>query len=107
MTEPTQIDTDSVSAADEQAEWQDLGLSIETRLDFAPGVPEDPASIPVLHYQVLAGKVFTLMRWPDGSTARGETSIETLARLAGGPVAKEGWYNVLGKYLGAELPGSL
>ena len=77
------------------------------KTSFAPGVPDDPDAVPELLYQVLLGRVFTLMRWKDGSTARGEAALADLEAVAGVPVTKEGWYDALGKYVGSELPGSL
>ena len=74
---------------------------------FAPGVPDDLGAVPELLYQVLLGRVFTLMRWRDGSTARGETQLANLEAVAGSAVTREGWYDALGKYIGPELPGSL
>lgn len=83
------------------------GPDWEDKTSFAPGVPDDPDAVPELLYQVLLGKVFTLMRWRDGSTARGEVALADLEALAGSAVTREGWYDALGRYLGAELPGSL
>ncbi|ALH23611.1 hypothetical protein PaMx28_11 [Pseudomonas phage PaMx28] len=83
------------------------GPDWEDKTSFAPGVPDDPDAAPELLYQVLLGRVFTLTRWKDGSTARGEVARADLEAVAGGPVTKEGWYDALGKYVGAELPGSL
>lgn len=73
---------------------------------FAPGVPDDPAQAPVTMYQVLHGRVFTLMRCPDESASRGEIALAELERRVGGPV-KEGWYDALGEYLGAVPPDGL
>jgi hypothetical protein len=83
------------------------GPDWEDKTSFAPGVPDDPDAVPELLYQVLLGRVYTLTRWRDGSTARGEVSLADLEAVAGGTVSKEGWYDALGKYLGGELPGSL
>ncbi|XAQ48598.1 hypothetical protein [Xanthomonas phage vB_XeuM-YB23] len=85
----------------------EAGPEWEGKMDFAPGVPEDPDAAPELFYQVLLGRVYTLTRWRDGSTGRGEVQLADLEALAGGPITREGWYDALGKYLGAELPGSL
>lgn len=85
----------------------EAGPEWEGKMDFAPGVPEDPDAAPDLFYQVLLGRVYTLTRWRDGSTGRGEVQLADLEALAGGPITREGWYDALGKYLGAELPGSL
>lgn len=76
----------------------EAGPGWEDKTSFAPGVPE--GEVPVLRYQVLAGRVFTLKRWPDGSTARGEVDLAHLEALSGGPVTREGWYDALGGYAG-------
>ncbi len=92
---------------------QDVGGAFEPseewegKVSFAPGVSDDPAARPELWYQVLAGQVFTLMRWADGSTARGQVDLATLEDVAGGPITREGWYDALGTYAGDQLPGSL
>lgn len=83
------------------------GPDWEDKTGFAPGVPDDPDAIPELFYQVLLGKVFTLQRWKDGSTVRGEILLADLEALAGQTISKEGWYDALAKYIGPELPGSL
>lgn len=83
------------------------GPDWEDKMSFAPGVPEDPDATPELLYQALLGRVFTLTRWRDGSTARGEVSLAELESVAGSVVSREGWYDALGRYIGAELPGSL
>lgn len=83
------------------------GPDWEDKTSFAPGVPDDPDAVPELLYQVLLGRVYTLTRWKDGSTVRGEVALADLEGVAGGPVTREGWYDALGKYIGAELPGSL
>lgn len=89
-----------MSAVDEEFEpgpgWAD-------KTGFAPGMPEDAADIPTMRYQVLHGRVFTLTRWRDGSTARGETELAVLQKLVDGPI-REGWYNAVGDYLG-DNPG--
>ncbi|UGL62726.1 hypothetical protein [Xanthomonas phage FMYAK-P1] len=85
----------------------EAGPEWEGKMDFAPGVPEDPDAVPELFYQVLLGRVYTLTRWKDGSTGRGEVQLADLEALAGGPITREGWYDALGKYQGTELPGSL
>lgn len=77
------------------------------KTSFAPGVPDDLGAVPELLYQVLLGRVFTLTRWRDGSTARGEVQLADLEAVAGSAVTREGWYDALGKYIGPELPGSL
>lgn len=71
--------------------------------DFAPGMPEDDDQIPTLVYQVIEGRVYTLMKWPNGSTARGEATLEALQRLHGA-APKAGWYSASGKFLGSD-PG--
>ncbi len=83
------------------------GPDWEDKMSFAPGVPDDLDSIPERLYQALLGRVYTLTRWKDGSTARGEIPLADLESVAGKPIVKEGWYDALGKYIGAELPGSL
>lgn len=83
------------------------GPEWEGKTDFAPGVPDDQDAIPELFYQVLLGRVYTLTRWKDGSTARGEVTLQELEQLADAAITKEGWYDALVKYLGSELPGSL
>jgi hypothetical protein len=65
------------------------------------GMPTDPDAIPEVHYQVLGEKVYQLQSWKDGSTVRGEIEMQTLANLMGGATPQEGWYDVLGNYLGA------
>lgn len=77
------------------------------KMAFAPGVPVDAEAIPKRYYQVLFGKVYTLMTWSDGSTVRGEADLASLAAVAGKAITKEGWYDALGRYIGSELPGSL
>jgi len=79
----------------------------EDKMSFAPGVPDDPEAIPELYYQALLGRVYTLTRWKDGSTARGEVTLEDLGAVAGSAIYKEGWYDALGAFIGAELPGAL
>lgn len=83
------------------------GPDWEDKTSFAPGVPDDPDAVPELLYQALLGRVYTLTRWKDGSTARGEVALADLEAVAGGSITREGWYDALGKYLGSELPGSL
>ncbi|URA07126.1 hypothetical protein P9A48_gp18 [Xanthomonas phage Mallos] len=83
------------------------GPDWEDKTSFAPGVSDDPDAIPELHYQVLLGRVYTLTRWKDGSTVRGEVTLQDLEAVAGSAVTKEGWYDALGAFVGAELPGSL
>lgn len=83
------------------------GPDWDDKVSFAPGVSDDPDAVPELLYQVLLGRVYTLTRWRDGSTARGEVPLADLEGVAGKPVTKEGWYDALGSYVGPELPGSL
>lgn len=83
------------------------GPDWEDKTSFAPGVSDDPDAIPELNYQVLLGRVYTLTRWKDGSTVRGEVTLQDLEAVAGSAVTKEGWYDALGAFVGAELPGSL
>lgn len=85
----------------------EAGPGWEEKTSFAPGVPLDQDAIPEVLFQVLLGRVYTLTRWKDGSTVRGEIPLAELEALAGKPVTREGWYDVLGRYLGAELEGSL
>jgi len=71
--------------------------------DFLPGMPDDLTQIPTLVYQVIEGRVFTLEKWPNGTTTRGEATLEALQRLHGS-APKAGWYSASGKYLGSD-PG--
>lgn len=75
-------------------------MSIEDRMDFAPGVPIDPSAIPELRYQLLNGQVYTLTVWASGSTARGSVPVRELQDRAGSSELEEGWYSALGEYLG-------
>lgn len=93
-------------AGEDDKEFQP-GPDWEDKVSFAPGVPDDPDAVPELLYQVLLGRVYTLTRWTDGSTARGEVPLADLEAVAGKPVTREGWYDALGAYVGPELPGSL
>lgn len=79
----------------------------EDKTSFAPGVSDDPDAIPELVYQVLLGRVFSLTRWKDGSTVRGEVALADLEAVTGSAITREGWYDALGTYIGIELPGSL
>lgn len=85
----------------------EAGPDWDDKTAFAPGVPADSRAIPKRYYQVLFGKVYTLMTWSDGSTVRGEADLASLAAVAGKAITKEGWYDALGRYIGPELPGSL
>jgi len=71
------------------------------KVEFAPGVPLDPADVPKLRYQTIMGRVYVLQRWPDGSTVRGEITLQELEALVGSQV-REGWYDALGNYLGID-----
>lgn len=77
------------------------------KTSFAPGVPENKDAIPELLYQVLDGRVFTLTRWKDGSTARGEVPLSDLTAVAGKAISHDGWYDALGKYMGSDPPSGL
>lgn len=83
------------------------GPDWEAKTDFAPGVPEDPAVIPDLYYQVLLGRVYTIKIHPDESVSHGEIPPAELEALAGKTIVKEGWYDFAARYLGASLPGSV
>lgn len=74
----------------------------EGKTDFLPGVPDDAAELPSTYYQALLGNVYTLTRWKDGSTARGEVPLSHLEALAGSGI-REGWYDASGSFLGASL----
>lgn len=74
---------------------------------FVPGMPEDPALLPDLFFQVLLGKAYSLKRWPNESTSRGVLELAELEERFGAPITREGWYSATGEYLGAQLPGSL
>lgn len=69
--------------------------------NWAPGQPASWDEAPTLIYQVLAGRVFTLKTWPDGSSARGEVTLEVLEDLTGEKITREGFYNALGEFQGA------
>lgn len=74
---------------------------------YAPGMPDDPSLLPELLFQVVLGRAYSLRRWPNESTARGELPLADLEARFGAPLAREGWYSATGAYLGAQLPGSL
>jgi hypothetical protein len=76
------------------------------KMGFVPGMPVDLSQLPTLNYQAIEERVFTLMRWPNESTARGEVPLSELEELVGGPI-DEGWSSASGVFIGAELPGSL
>lgn len=73
------------------------------KTSFAPGMPVDTSQIPTLRYQALEGRVYTTLRWRDGSVSRGEVPIAQLEDLVGQGQVQEGWYDSAGDYLG-ELP---
>lgn len=77
-----------------------LPEELREKYAFAPGVPTDPAAIPTVRFQVLGGRVYTLEVWKDGSTVRGEMPLADLSHRFGRKVEQEGWYDVLGTYLG-------
>jgi hypothetical protein len=85
----------------------EAGPDWEGKTSFMPGVPDDEDAIPEVLYQVLLGNVYVLTRWKDGSTARGQILLQDLEDRLGFTIVKEGWYDVLGTYKGAELEGSL
>ena len=73
------------------------------KTNFVPGLVFDEdgkADIPDLRFQVLGGKVFSIQTWRDGSTGRGEMSLEDLGKKLGKNITKEGWYDFDGTYLG-------
>lgn len=76
------------------------GSNWERKTCWAPGIPDDLSQLPILIYQVLAGRVFTTLRWPDGSVARGEVSPQALRSLNGREEILDGFYDALGDYLG-------
>ena len=75
--------------------------------DWAPRMPDDPGLLPTTLYQALAGRVYTLVTWPDGSTVHGEVPIGQLEDLLDGKPVVEGWYSISGVYLGDHPPGSI
>jgi hypothetical protein len=85
----------------------EAGPHWEGKMSFMPGVPEDEDAIPERLFQVLLGNVYTLTRWKDGSTARGQMALAELEQFFGFQVVKEGWYDVLGTYQGLHLRDSL
>lgn len=85
----------------------EAGEHWEGKTSFMPGVPVDEDAIPERLFQVLLGNVYTLTRWKDGSTARGQIALAELEKLFGFTVVKEGWYDVLGTYKGLFLEDSL
>jgi hypothetical protein len=80
----------------------ELTARLLDKMDFAPGVPDDPDAVPSLYYQALLGNVYTLQRWKDGSTVRGEVPLADLEALTGGSL-REGWYSASGQFLGATI----
>lgn len=82
--------------------------NLEAKMDqFIPGWPENETEHPTLHYQVLLGRVYSLLRFPNESVAHGEITLADLAGIAGQPIVKEGWYSSIGDYIGTQLPGSV
>lgn len=70
------------------------------KTDFIPGFVPGETDIPELRYQVLSGNVYTLQVWRDGSTARGQMTLDELEGQLGKRVTKQGWYDHAGTYLG-------
>lgn len=82
--------------------------NLQAKMDqFAPGMPEDTTGLPTLLYQVLEGRVHTLLTFPDGSSSHGEVALADLEAVVGGAVERDGWYTASGAYLGEQPPGSL
>lgn len=79
----------------------------EGKTSFMPGVPDDDDAIPERLFQVLLGNVYTLTRWRDGSTARGQMTLAELEQQFGFQIVKEGWYDVLGTYMGLYMKDAL
>lgn len=78
------------------------GPGWEEKTSFPIGLPVNLDELPKTYYQALLGNVYTLTRWPDGSTARGEVPLGVLEALVGEGV-REGWYSASGAYLGTSL----
>lgn len=76
------------------------GSNWEGKTNWFPGLPDDLSQLPKLTYQVLAGRVSFIKRWPDGSVAHGEVSLQALRNLHGAGELPDGFYNALGDYLG-------
>ncbi len=73
------------------------------KTDFLVGADlSQPA--PVMRYQLLQGRIFTLQLFPDGSTARGEVGREEFEAYTSRPLGDEGWYDPFGEFLGDD-PG--
>lgn len=85
----------------------EVGLEWEGKMDFVLGVFEDFDVVLELFYQVLFGRVYILIRWWDGFMGWGEVQLIDFEVFVGGLIIWEGWYDVLGKYLGVELFGFL
>lgn len=85
--------------ADELARWVE-------KTAYAPGVPDDPKLIPTLRYLKQGDRVYTLQKWRDGATVRGEVKVDALndLRQEEGEATEDGWYNALGIFLGDD-PG--
>lgn len=71
------------------------------KTDFVPGLGQD-VDVPETRFQVQGPQVYTLQVWRDGSTARGQITLDQFEAYLGAPVKKEGWYDHLGNYLGDE-----
>lgn len=71
---------------------------LEAKMAFAPGIAEG-TDVPDLRFQVLHGRVYTLQVWADGSTARGEMTLDELEAHLGREIKQEGWYDHEGTYL--------
>ena len=56
-----------------------------------------------LLYQVLEGRVFTLIKGRDDLVSHGEVPTDVLAELTGEEL-KEGWYDEAGRFLGEDPP---
>lgn len=69
------------------------------KTDYVPGLASD-TDIPEVRFQVQGPQVYTLQVWRDGTTARGQMTLEQLAAYLGQPITKEGWYDHTGRYYG-------
>jgi hypothetical protein len=80
-------------------------LNIEKKMqEFIPGIVslDDPG--PELRYYVSPeGEVTTLVRFPDGSQARGVDASGTLLALIGELPKPGGWFSASGKPISAPL----
>lgn len=73
------------------------------KTDFLIGA-DLSAPPPEMRYQLLAGRVYTLQRFPSGSVARGEISLPEFEAFTGKELGADGWYDPWGEFLGDE-PG--